>query len=70
MIDGGAAFPIANPGDCRWVNVGMTMRQAYKMAALMGKVYPHGFGEHQEVAKWCGELADAMLSEDAEKEGK
>lgn len=79
LIDGGPAFPGANPAyDNMWdkrVTVGgMTMRQWYK-----GKALPCVFNiateacraggvpmGKEEIANRCGLIADAMLAEDEE----
>lgn len=53
---------------------GLTVRQAYKMAALTGCKPQFQFIDSSklivsstlELAKYCGQIADAMLAEDAE----
>ena len=64
--NGGFAYPVRSVEN---YDPGMTMRQAYKIAALQG-LFSAG---HQletfnkdEFAKMAGEYADAMLAEDAE----
>ena len=57
---------------------GMTMRQAYKMAALHGLVAHSGWAKdarmdfHRYLAEQAGSIANAMLAEDLahEKEGE
>jgi hypothetical protein len=73
--DGGSAFPWYNGVDwCRSIYSGMTIRQAYKMAAIQGllasfrdgdAISPDPFATLSDIA---GKYADAMLAEDAEKE--
>ncbi len=60
---------------------GMTIRQAYKIAAMQvigaSPESPHGGlwdgpgnPNQKNIAKRCGEIADAMLQEDAEHAGR
>ena len=69
--DGGLAYPLAVPDDAAgsWCGPleqrGMTIRQAYKIAAMQG------FLSHQEIgatalAYAAGKYADAMIAEDNE----
>lgn len=71
--DGGPAYPVEGfPGDSFFKQVlphsGMTMRQAYKLAALQGITGRKDTfrSDVVDAAAWCGEFADAMLAEDAE----
>lgn len=67
--DGGPVYPGIrvrdSNGDLR-DSVGMTIRQAYKMAALsdLRLVDLVGAGSASSVAQLCGLIADAMLAED------
>jgi hypothetical protein len=50
---------------------GMTKRQYYKAAAMQGSCAGIGSGwTADQLANWCGAVADAMLAEDAEFEAK
>jgi hypothetical protein len=72
--DGGAASPHIS-GDASGIGVcqgegGLSIRQYYKAAALQSieaflLPYMHAPRSAQEAAKVCGEIADAMLAEDA-----
>ena len=69
--DGGSAFPWYNGVEwCRGVYSGMTMRQAYKMAALSSGNWPHNGHDINAIADWAASIADSALAEDAEMEGK
>jgi len=68
---GGPAYPLSVPAECE-PNIGMTMRQAYKAAALQG--YMAGYigkttidpKTDEWIAQRCAGLADAMIKEDEE----
>jgi hypothetical protein len=75
--DGGSAYPfeyeIRSPIDNspeRVPHTGMTMRQYYKAAALMGMCasghYTTGDISEEKMAEWAGHCADAMIAEDQE----
>lgn len=77
MKDGGPAFPSANEikfGDYATSgHSGMTLRQWYKGAALMGVVQAgivqanlESRDTTRDIAKWCAVIADALLREDEE----
>jgi len=53
MKDGGQAYPSMEYD-------GMTMRQAYKIAAMQSGRCPPG----EQFSVWCGNVADAMIAED------
>lgn len=74
--DGGPCYPRScdecshNPPDCKVGQPGMSMRQRYKLAAMeITLTLNRTSGGHQpqddSFASWVGELADAMLAEDA-----
>jgi hypothetical protein len=54
----------------------MTLRQAYKLAVLYGLIAHSGWAKdarmdfHRYIAEQAGSIADAMLAEDAEREGE
>lgn len=76
--DGGAAYPSSrvelsgNVGIARRETFGLTVRQAYKIAALTGCKPQFQFIDNknlvvsatEELSKYCGAIADAMLAED------
>lgn len=49
---------------------GMTIRQYYKAAALNGLTPDVNIVHGKMIAEMCARIADAMLAEDAEHEGK
>lgn len=75
--DGGAAFPnvlvtVDKNGSQNFiVNNGMTMRQWYKGMALMSMMTcrTHDW-TYTDCVEYCAKYADAMLAEDAEREGE
>lgn len=75
--DGGQAFPVEYDGRNSWKDLvrmgkqGMTMRQAYKMAALQALLlsnvtYIPTDRRIKAIAEDAGKLADAMIAEDEE----
>jgi hypothetical protein len=72
--DGGPAFPLDRVAGS--VNCGMTMRQWYKGMALDASLhnrsilkriaYQEGIDPGPSVARFCAEVADAMIAEDEE----
>ena len=84
--NGGPAFPVSwdmkDPLSGEYSRVaepGMTIRQAYKMAALQGLLPSSllnidsantGTAQAKLIAKFCSVIADAMLDEDAENDAK
>jgi len=59
------AFPTAKHiGNGDFIHVGgMTLREWYTGQALASGLCPHNVYDHADVAKWCGNQADAMLKE-------
>jgi hypothetical protein len=47
---------------------GMTMRQAYKLAALQSGMCPDNSNDARAISLWCGGIAHEMLYEDTEHE--
>lgn len=74
--DGGPAFPLDRVAGS--VNCGMTMRQWYKGMAMTAALqheailkriaYQEGENPGPSVARFCGEVADALIAEDKEAE--
>ncbi len=71
--DGGPAYPFVVPASASGLTQGrifegMTIRQAYKLAALQGLIAKYGSedGHFHVGAKLAGRFADAMLAEDEE----
>jgi len=59
--DGGPAFPGLHPSkDCRYQDVGMTLRDYFAAAVLQGNLI-EPTANNDDVAKWAYSLADAML---------
>lgn len=69
--NGGPAFPYKDGQDRNpdgtwqgpWIP-GMTVRQLYKIAAMIAKGNEHG--QAKDAAAECGRYADAMIAEDRE----
>ena len=69
--DGGPAFPralslIPSNGEIVWDQQGMTLRDYFAGKALQGLLAARkdiGWGGPIDIAKRCGEFADAMLAE-------
>ncbi len=69
MKDGGPAYPgtwgqFTEVSGQIGTEGGMTMRQAYKLAALQGLLAIDYGPSWDQVVQKCGELADAMIEED------
>ena len=59
--DGGPAFPGLHPSkDCRYQDVGMTLRDYFAAAVLQGNLI-EPTANNDDVAKWAYSLADAMI---------
>jgi len=64
--DGGAAFPLENSGDGRWVNSGMALRDWFAGMALIGhlsnpETMNHPSYTRDGLVTECYQMADAML---------
>lgn len=79
--DGGPAYPVSTSidpaggyghqtGNQEWQFPGMSLRQAYKIAALSRILSSVDSGWPRGWAAAAGEVADACLAEDAEHEAK
>jgi hypothetical protein len=67
--DGGPAFPTMG-SDTVFLSSGMTLRDYFAAKALEGSLAslePNESWDEKRAAKWCYEMADAMLSA---REGK
>ena len=61
------AFPVYDP-ELGVPIGGMTLRQAYKLAALQSGMCPDNSNDARAISLWCGGIAHEMLYEDTEHE--